>query len=471
MVFSSIVFICGFLPVVLVLYWVLPGIRAKNALLIVASILFYAYGEPVLTALLLLSTVANYLFGLVVGHGKHRRVWLALAVVANLAFLGVFKYADMAIGTLDALFGLSIPKPGLPLPLGISFYTFQALSYVIDVYRGEVECQRSYPRLLLFISLFPQLVAGPIVKYHDIEKQISQRTLTLDHLALGMRRFICGLGKKVLIANVMASAADALWGVGPAGLDARGAWLAALAYLMQIYFDFSGYSDMAIGLGQLFGFEFRENFDHPYASSTIKEFWRRWHISLSTWFKEYLYIPLGGNRRGKLRAVLNRMIVFLLCGLWHGASWTFVVWGAIHGALLLVEEFVPLRKMPRILGHVYTLLMVTLAFVVFRAESLSQAGAFIGCMFGGWAFTEHSTIVVASQLSPLFVATFVAACVGCTPLPALALARLESHAANKSLRAVTLTQTLSFAACLACLVLCVAALASGTYNPFIYFRF
>ncbi|MCH3968105.1 MAG: hypothetical protein PHR15_07390 [Atopobiaceae bacterium] len=469
MVFSSLSFLCVFLPMTFLAYLAMPGMRSKNALLIIASIVFYAYGEPVYVLLLVASTVVNYAFGMVIGPvgvGRHRKALLVMAVVANLGALAVFKYAGMLVETFDALTGLSVPDPSIALPLGISFYTFQALSYVIDVYRGDVEPQRSYPHVLLYVAFFPQLVAGPIVKYHDIEQQISLRSLDVDEVARGFRRFCVGLGKKVLIANAMGSVADALFSQSPDALNAPAAWLAAVAYLMQIYFDFSAYSDMAIGLGHMFGFTFKENFDYPYVSCSIKEFWRRWHISLSTWFKEYLYIPLGGNRKGRLRTGLNKVVVFFLCGLWHGASWTFVVWGLIHGGFSLLEEVLPSRRLPRALGHVYVLLVVTLAFVVFRCDTLSQAGAVIVQMFTAWDLTSSSMVILMDKLTPLFICTFVVAMLACTPLRG----RISSWLSTRP-RLAPRARFLSYVGALLLLGLCLVSLSSGTYNPFIYFRF
>ncbi len=465
MVFSSLTFLCIFLPVVFVAHQLLPVMAAKNALLIVASLVFYAYGEPSLIPLLLASTIVNYVLGLLVRRDdRPSKLWLVVAVVANLAFLGVFKYASMLVTTVNQIAGASIPVPQIALPLGISFYTFQALSYVIDVYRGQVEPQRNYAHVLLYISFFPQLVAGPIVKYHDIDAQIGSRNATSDEIALGLRRFCCGMGKKVLVSNVMGKVADSLFNHA-AELSAPGAWVAALAYLMQIYYDFSGYSDMAIGLGHMFGFSFQENFDYPYVSTSIKEFWRRWHISLSTWFKEYVYIPLGGNRKGRLRAGINKSIVFFLCGLWHGAAWTFVVWGLIHGAFSLMEEFVPIRKLPKALGHIYTIFVVTVAFVIFRADNFAQAGLMLRTMFCGWNVTQASMVVLMERLTPLFAATFVAACVLAMPVVPWLKGRFEASGNE------TVVRGLSYAGSLVLLVLCVVSLSSGTYNPFIYFRF
>lgn len=469
MVFSSLVFLCAFLPLAFALERLMPTVAAKNAVLIVVSLLFYAYGEPVLVLLMVGSTLANYALGRLVGsaNGSVRKAWLVVAVVGNLGTLGVFKYAGMAVGTANAVLNLALPVPQIPLPLGISFYTFQALSYVIDVYRGDVEPQGSYARILLYISFFPQLVAGPIVKYHDIDEQMSHREVTMDAAAVGLRRFCAGLAKKVLVANTMASAADALLALPQDELAAPGAWLAAFAYLMQIYYDFSGYSDMAIGLGRMFGFRFRENFDHPYASTTVKEFWRRWHISLSTWLRECLYFPLGGNRKGRARTALNRIIVFFLCGLWHGASWTFVVWGLAHGLFLLLEEVVPVRRLPRAIGHAYTLLFVMVAFVVFRCETLAQAGSVIASMFCRWRLDPSSLVPVVEQLTPLFLFTSVAAVCLAGSLPV----RLRERIGRCAPSVATKVDAFSYAGALAMLALCVVSLSSGTYNPFIYFRF
>lgn len=460
MVFSSLVFLCVFLPVTYVAYVLTPSLAARNALLIIASLLFYAYGEPTFLPIMVGSVFVNWLIGRRIGHadGTSRRVWLALAVVANLVFLGVFKYADMAVETFDTLTGAQVTPPHLILPMGISFFTFQALSYVIDVYRGGVQGDDPFHKVLLYISFFPQIIAGPIVKYHDIERQIDERHLSAEEAALGMRRFCLGLAKKVLIANAMGSVADALYALDVTTINAPTAWLAAISYLMQIYFDFSAYSDMAIGLGHLFGFTILENFNHPYASVTIKEFWRRWHISLSTWFKEYLYIPLGGNRKGVVRTCLNKIIVFFLCGLWHGANWTFVVWGLIQGGFSLLEEVIPLRRLPRALGHAYTLLVTTLAFVFFRSDTVGMGATMIARMFTAWDLSRAAMSACVAQLTPAFLVAFAAAIVCCVP-------------PRKPERTSMPLRYLSFAASVVLLVLCVLELSGGTYNPFIYFRF
>ena len=503
MVFSSIPFLCVFLPVVLFLCCLLPSIRWKNGLLIIASLLFYAYGEPVYVFLMIISTLANYGFGLALGRGAegfreaeaslretavdlsprefaqrhkelvasdpraaHRKALVVAALVVNLGLLGVFKYADMAVGTVNALFATTFAGPNLALPIGISFYTFQALSYVIDVYRRDVDAQRNYARVLLYISFFPQLIAGPIVKYHDIAEALSNRRMTVAGVASGLRRFSIGLAKKVLIANTMAVAVDAWYAADPSQLNMATAWLMALAYCLQIYYDFSGYSDMAIGLGRMFGFEFKENFNRPYLSVSIKDFWRRWHISLSTWFKEYLYIPLGGNRKGEFRAAMNRICVFFLCGLWHGASWTFVLWGLYHGAFLMLEQYIkPLQRLPRWLGHVYAIVVVTVGFVLFRADTLGQAGAVIAIMFTGADVTAASLSVLFEQLTPLFIAMFALGVVAIAPWPDMARRFVASHGIQAQARVA------SYVGALVLLAVALLELSAGGYNPFIYFRF
>ena len=470
MVFSSLAFICVFLPAVFLLHQVIPWFKGKNALLIIASLLFYAYGEPVFIVLMIVSTLFNWLFGLLIGKSDTsglRKGWVAAAVVVNLAFLGTFKYAGMAVGTLNVLAGLGLPDPQIALPIGISFYTFQAMSYVIDVYRGDVEAQRSYPKVLLYIAFFPQLIAGPIVKYHDVEAQLSERHASLADIAAGFRRFCIGLGKKVLIANTMAVAVDSIYAAQLDHINIAVAWIAALAYLMQIYFDFSGYSDMAIGMARMFGFKYQENFKYPYTSPTVQVFWRRWHISLSTWFRQYVYYPLGGNRKGRPRTVLNKLAIFFLCGLWHGASWTFVVWGLIHGFFLLLEECLPIRKLPKPIGVVYTLLVVTVAFVLFRSDSFVQGGTIIAQMFTGLHFEYACVELAVRQLTPLFIITFAIAIVAATPIKGAIEQRIE--AAPDSMAMVL--EVASYVLAIALLVLSLLALSGGGYNPFIYFRF
>ena len=467
MVFSSLTFLFVFLPVVYGLNCILPRGLARNLLLVAASLVFYAYGEPVYVLLMLFSTVANYVFGLLVAprraHG--RKVALVLAIVVNLGLLIVFKYADMLVGTLNALAGTELPLPGIGLPVGISFFTFQALSYVIDVYRGDAEMATNYLDVLLYVSFFPQLIAGPIVKYHDVAEQIRTRENGPVEAARGLRRFCFGLAKKVLIANQLAAIADALYAAPAENVWAATAWLAVVSYMLQIYFDFSAYSDMAIGLGHMFGFTFQENFNYPYVATSVQDFWRRWHISLSTWFKEYVYIPLGGNRKGKARAAANRMVVFFLCGLWHGASWTFVAWGVYHGLFLLFEQFVPaIKRMPSLLGHLYTLIVVLFGWILFRAETFEQAIQMTQLLFAAPAGTLAQAQLLMSQVGPLSIAALAVGAVGSLPWRTAIQARLEKQP-------MPALEIASYVVAVALLALCVLELSAGGYNPFIYFRF
>ena len=471
MVFSSLVFICIFLPVVLILHSVIKNKNVKNGLLLAASLLFYAYGEPVYVLLMLASALVNYISALLLEKRQNKFI-LILTVILNIGALVVFKYTGFLITNVNALFGLSLPIPEIRLPIGISFFTFQALSYVIDVYRRNVAAQRNYAKLLLYISFFPQLIAGPIVRYVDVAREIDERTVNTEKIAFGLRRFIVGLGKKVLIANAMGAAADYIFNHGAANLNILAAWIGAVAYLMQIYYDFCGYSDMAIGLGKMFGFNFKENFNHPYIASSIQEFWRRWHISLSSWFRDYVYIPLGGNRKGKVRTVLNRITVFFLTGLWHGANWTFIVWGMFHGLLLLLEEFIPLiKKLPKFLGHIYTLLAVTVGFVVFRADTIGEAGLFIGKMFSGFDFSAGAMSFSVQALTPYFIVMLIAAIACSGPLHKLTKRVSELEVKENLTSQEKLLQTASFILAFALLAWCIIRLAGGSYNPFIYFRF
>ena len=470
MVFSSFVFLCFFLPVVLTLHTVVKNDSFRNGLLVIVSVFFYAYGEPVYVVLLLLSVLLNYVAGL--WTAEHSRRWLLVATVCvNLGLLVVFKYSGFLTESLNLLLptSLQLPVPKLRLPIGISFYTFQALSYVVDVYRGDVRPQKSYFRLLLYISFFPQLIAGPIVKYHDVEAQIKRRFVSEEQIKRGIFRFSCGLGKKILIANTMAYVADNVFAIPNAQVGLLSAWVGALSYLMQIYFDFSGYSDMAIGLGHMFGFHFQENFCYPYIAESVQEFWRRWHISLSTWFKEYLYIPLGGNRKGKRRAMQNRFVVFLATGIWHGANWTFFFWGVYHGLLLTGEQtgIIPVKKVKsKTLCRIYALLAVTIGFVLFRADTLLQARIFIKALFGLGASGGTGFALTMKLLRPYELFVFLIALIGCTAYPR----RIWNIFAKK--RWMPLRQeAISMAMCLMILLLSYMSLASDSYNPFIYFRF
>ena len=463
MVFSSMVFMCIFLPVVFILHCILPGIRLKNALLLLASVLFYAYGEPVYIILLFVSTLLNYFCACLIESSKYKKLILTLAVICNLGILVVFKYTDFILGTVNTLTGLHLPLPQIRMPIGISFFTFQAMSYVIDVYRGTTKAQKNYAKVLLYISFFPQLIAGPIVKYHDIAQEIDNRTQSLEGVSLGIRRFSAGLCKKVLISNTMGLVADQLFGASAGNINAAGAWLGAISYMLQIYFDFSGYSDMAIGLGWMFGFHFKENFNYPYISGSIREFWRRWHISLSGWFLEYLYIPLGGNRKGKFRTVVNKMIVFLCTGIWHGAAVNFLFWGIYHGCFLMLEEYVPWigrkgSKLKAVFQHIYALLVVCIGFVFFRADTMSQGLFWIKEMFTGFTWNAAAMSFAVQQITPVFLVTLAGALIACCPV--------IKTVNNKKWYA-----PFAYICSLLGLVVCMLSLASGTYNPFIYFRF
>ncbi|MDE6888887.1 MAG: MBOAT family protein [Eubacterium sp.] len=463
MVFSSLVFISIFLPAVLLVYWLMPSIAGKNVLLLAVSLLFYAYGEPVYVFLMIASSLFHYGCAIWIQGSKYRRMLLAAVVAVNLAILAVFKYAAFLTELCNSLTGLSLPVPQVALPVGISFFTFQAMSYVIDVYRGEVKAQRNFAHVLLYISLFPQLIAGPIVKYHDVEHELSCRSFCAQETARGMRRFIAGLGKKVLIANYMGEIADTLFAAPMEQIQLAGAWLGAACYMLQIYFDFSGYSDMAIGMGHMFGFHFRENFRYPYGAASIRDFWRRWHISLSGWFREYLYIPLGGSRRGRFRTCVNKFIVFACTGLWHGANVTFLFWGLFHGCLLMIEEYVPLfraqaRGFRKVCGHIYVILMVMIGFVFFRAENMQQGIVWVSRMFTGTRFDEDGARLVLSLLTPVHLTAFAAGIFASAPV----VERMGQAAR---------LQKILWPASLGVLLVCMMKLAGGTYNPFIYFRF
>lgn len=457
MVFSSVIFLFFFLPAVYIMYCLCSDIRMKNALLIMASLFFYAFGEPVYVILMTGSILTNYAMArLIAGYQKRARIFLCMAVVFNLGLLVFFKYAALIIQTIR---GLSVGQsscPEIALPIGISFYTFQALSYCIDVYRDRGLVQKNVWKLMLYISFFPQLIAGPIVKYHDIEKQLSDRAVTIGDTAVGIRRFICGLGKKLLIANSMAYIVDTLY---TTQINmALTAWVSAVCYIFQIYFDFSGYSDMAIGLGRMFGFTFQENFQYPYVSTGIREFWRRWHISLSTWFKEYLYIPLGGNRKGKVRTTLNKLVVFMATGIWHGADWTFLLWGLFHGLFITLEDhgLVPFKN--RISAHIYTMFVIICGFVIFRADTIGQAVHIFGAMFTGFHMEVVEMMILAKLLTPWNVACAIVAAVLSTPVSCWLKQTIKNEAVY-------------YTASLVLLAVCIMELASGSYNPFIYFRF
>lgn len=457
MVFSSCIFLFFFLPVVYLLYWICPDLKVKNAILILASLFFYAFGEPVYIVLMIGSILINYVLArLIASKQQGGRGILALTVLFNIGMLVVFKYSALLVETAGHLLGVKLPVPDIALPIGISFYTFQALSYCIDVYRDRRIVQKNVWKLMLYISFFPQLIAGPIVKYHDIEAQLSDRQVTIEDTAAGIQRFICGLGKKLLIANAMAYIVDTLYTTQITFWLT--AWIVAVCYVFQIYFDFSGYSDMAIGLGRMFGFTFQENFNYPYIAGSIQEFWRRWHISLSTWFKEYLYIPLGGNRRGGGRTMANKLIVFMATGIWHGANWTFLVWGLFHGLFITLEykQVIPLKN--EVFAHIYTMLVVICGFVIFRADTIGQAVHILGAMFTGFHVEAAELVLIAKLLTPYHVICLLAAAVLSAPVSKWFAVRIGRR-------------PVAYAASVILLVLCIMNLAASSYNPFIYFRF
>lgn len=476
MVFSSVIFLCLFLPIVLGGYYLLPKREAKNLWLIAASLLFYAFSGLWYVLLLLFSVFCNYLADLFV---SGRKGVLYVAVAVNLGVLGVFKYLTFLVRTVNQLPGVAIAVPSIVLPVGISFFTFQGLSYVIDVYRNERLKSTRFRDVLLYIALFPQLVAGPIVRYEDVADEIKSRRHTLEQLANGLRRFIIGLSKKLMIADVCGSVVTLIYSAKSSALDSRTAWLAAVCYLIQIYFDFSGYSDMAIGLGLCFGFHFKENFNYPYISASIQEFWRRWHISLSTWFREYLYIPLGGNRKGKAKTYRNKLMVFFCTGLWHGANWTFIIWGLWHGFFIVAEDAAKKlfglgkhgknRRNPveTVLKHLYTLLVVLIGFVIFRADNMGQAFSMIGAMFSGIRASAQTGLLLAQCLTPLTMFALLFGLVGSTPVLPMVCRKAEQQTGS----VYVCLRVLSYVGALILLLVDILHLSAASYVPFIYFQF
>lgn len=466
MAFCSTVFIFFFLPAVFLLYIISPNIKLKNFWLLIASLFFYAFGEPFAVILLILSGIVNYLLGLMMKKEKLKKTSLFLAVFLNIGVLVVFKYTNFFIELINSATGLNIPLTQITLPIGISFFTFQAMSYVIDVYRGSVAPQKSLFKVLLYLAFFPQLVAGPIVKYHDIELQIENRKMTAEGVSAGVRRFIFGLSKKLLIANTMASVVDRIFALDAGEISISLGWIGAVSYMFQIYFDFSGYSDMAIGLGAMFGFKFKENFNYPYVSTSVKNFWTRWHISVSSWFKEYLYFSLGGNRKGTLKTYRNKLIVFFCTGLWHGANLTFILWGMIHGVVMIIEQKFKLDRTEKFtaLRRIYTLIVVCLTFVIFRADSVSYALSYIGKMFSGFTYSNEISAMFINILNPLYITVFAFAVVLSTPVYRV----LSKKLCDKNSVAFDIV---SYAVSLSLLVLCILNLSASSYNPFIYFRF
>ena len=447
MLFSSAAFLYSFLPLTIAVYFLMPR-RLKNAALLLMSLIFYAWGEPRYVVLMVLSITQGYIFARLIGKSrgtKKAKAYLIISLVLSLGMLGVFKYANFFAESFAAVFGLKIAALNIALPIGISFYTFQLISYVIDVYRANVEPQRDYVAFAAYISMFPQLIAGPIVRYSDIEAELTARAYGADKAAYGTRRFILGLGKKVLIANVLAELVNAFKASGEKSTLFY--WVYAAAYMLHVYFDFSGYSDMAIGLGSIFGFTFPENFNYPYIAASITEFWRRWHMSLSSWFRDYVYIPLGGSRVKKPRALLNIATVWMLTGLWHGADWNFVMWGIMFAALLIAEK---------------TLLFVMLCFIMFDASGVKEGLETIAALFGANAADNTEALYyLRSYTVPLTVAAF-----GATPWPKRIKAKLEATRIGGAIMAIAEPVALA-----ALLCLCTAYLIDGSFNPFLYFRF
>ncbi len=467
MAFSSLTFLCVFFPILILVYYMLRSNKARNIFLVFVSLLFYAYGEPVYVLLMIFCTFLNYAatIGFMKQEGRKRKVIMLGTCIIDLLLLGVFKYAGMAVESINSVFSLTIPVPQIALPIGISFFTFQAMSYTIDVYRGNAKEEKNFFKVLLYISFFPQLIAGPIIKYADIAAEIDERSASPKDIAEGIKRFAFGLAKKVLISNALGLCVDSIYALSYENIGAAAAWLGAVSYMLQIYFDFSGYSDMAIGLGRMFGFHFKENFDYPYSAGSMQEFWRRWHISLTNWFREYLYIPLGGNRCGKARTWLNRLIVFFCTGLWHGASWTFVVWGLYHGLFLGLETLFP--KFAKKLGfmkYVYVLLVVCVGFVFFRADTMTQAGVFLSAMFTFPAATAEMTAYARELINGGYITALVLGCIFMLPV-------VPAIKRNGSIKWQNFVSGAGYVLALLFLCLSMLSLASGTYNPFIYYRF
>ena len=470
MIFSSIFFLFVFLPVTLVLYFVLPW-KLKNTLLLIVSLIFYAWGEPVYVFLMLFSIVFNYISGIEIHRYREENnqrflrfsFWFTVAV--NLAILGFFKYYGFLITNLNVILPMDIPYKELALPVGISFYTFQTLSYIIDVYKGEVPVQKNFINFGTYVTMFPQLIAGPIVRYADIDAQLARRNLSQCKFGPGVPWFLRGLGKKVLLANNIGMTFDAIAAITPDERSVLTAWIGCLAYAMQIYFDFSGYSDMAVGLGKMFGFEFVRNFNYPYTSKSITDFWRRWHISLSTWFREYVYIPLGGNRVSTLKHVRNILVVWMLTGFWHGAAWNFMLWGLYYGLLLLLEKYFlapKLEKLPDIVQQIYSFILVLFGWVLFFSPSLPDAVRYLGNMFGigGHGFIDSTGLYYLTGNLILLVICFFCA----TPV-------VWKKFRKFSLKAGTYPSVTATVVYAAIFIFSIAYLVNATYNPFLYFRF
>ncbi len=467
MVFSSLTFLQLFLPVTMITYYITPQ-KYRNGLLFLLSLIFYAWGEPVYVFLMIFSTIVDYCCGLYADRYRgtaKAKIPLVASVGINLSLLCLFKYSDLLISTANSLLGTDMPIPELPLPIGISFYTFQTMSYTIDVYRGDAKVQKNIISFGAYVALFPQLIAGPIIRYQTVAEQIESRIQTADKFCEGVKRFILGLGKKVILANNIGMLWEAVHSMDSYQLSVFTVWLGLAAYGLQIYFDFSGYSDMAIGLGKMLGFDFPENFNYPFISKSITEFWRRWHISLGVWFRDYVYIPLGGNRCGRKKQLVNIAVVWLMTGLWHGASWNFLIWGAVFGALLIAEKYFMLgwlEKAPAAAGHLYTLFFVTLNWVFFVFEDISEGMSFLSMMFGrNVPLINSAGLYLLSSYGVLLAVCAAAA----MPLGKNAYARLEEGCSSKCFA------VLNAAGAVLIIALSAAYLISGSYNPFLYFRF
>ena len=468
MLFSSIVFLFTFLPAVVILYYLLP-VRFRNVILLLASLVFYALGKPVYLFLMLLSILFNYFSGLDIARNlqdkRAAKRSLVFNLIINLAVLGFFKYEGFVLDTLNGILPVHISYHALPLPIGISFYTFQILSYIIDVYRGNVKVQTNLPNFALYVTMFPQLIAGPIVQYADVDEQLASREVSRTKFGEGSMYFIRGLAKKVLLANTSGMIFTEVSGLAKGNIAVMTAWLGAFAYMFQIYFDFSGYSDMAIGLGKMFGFEFNMNFNYPYVSKSITEFWRRWHISLSSWFRDYVYIPLGGNRVSKIKHIRNLLIVWFLTGLWHGAAWNFVAWGLYYGVILIIEKYLlspVLDRLPDVVRHIYSIVLVVIGWVLFFSSSFGQAADYIRVMFGAGAHgfaDRESMYLLTSNLILWLILIF-----GSTPLVHF---RYEHMLRTKKWN----TTIINSVVYVALFIVCIAYLVTETYNPFLYFRF
>ena len=457
MLFSGIPFLFYFLPAVIILYYLLPD-RFKNGLLLAVSLVFYAWGEPKYVVLMIFSILAYFLYGLAIEKSSHKKLWLTASILTGALLLGIFKYCDFFIDSFNGIFGTSLPLLRLALPIGISFYTFQCMSYTIDVYRGDTRAQRDLVSFGAYVALFPQLIAGPIVRYVDVEKELRRRSHSFDNFLQGLPRFLIGLGKKVILANNLGLLTELYR--QSTDKSVLFAWLYAIAFTLHIYFDFSGYSDMAIGLGRIFGFRFPENFDYPYISRSVTEFWRRWHKTLGGWFRDYVYIPLGGNRVSKARWVVNILAVWMLTGLWHGAAWNFVVWGLFFALLLITEKWVPsMQKLPGWVRHGYVLLAVIFSFVIFNAGSMTQAGYDLAAMFGigGLPLSSQAAYYYLRSYGPVLLLSMV----GATPLPKLLLRQIPGK----------ITAVLQPVALGLLVLICTAYLVDGSFNPFLYFRF